>query len=83
MKMKKLTKKIASAGMVLALAASLAPTAAFAATVTESEPNNDRATANAISVGDTVTGSLGSTNKDSYDYYKLVAPRSGTVRIGV
>ena len=46
---------------------------------TESEPNNTRATANLINIGDSITGKIGSSS--DIDCFKITASSSGTLSV--
>jgi hypothetical protein len=69
--------------LALSLAAFvLGSQSAFAATVLESEPNGTLATADVVSVGDTVIGQLnGPGGWAENDYFVFTAPTSGTIYI--
>ena len=73
-------------GTILAalLFATLVPTAAQAAPVTESEPNNSISTANRLAPGDTVSGSaLSSAWGGDDDYYAIDLPKAGRLTLNL
>ena len=64
--------------------ATLVPTAAQAAPVTESEPNNSISTANRLAPGDTVSGSaLSSAWGGDDDYYAIDLPKAGRLTLNL
>ncbi|MBQ7580211.1 MAG: hypothetical protein IJU39_02775 [Clostridia bacterium] len=77
--MKKSFKRILSTLLVLSIMLSLFAVHASAATVSESESNNDYASANKITLGNTIKGTISSTS--DVDYFKIQTSTNGKVDI--
>lgn len=72
-------KKLLSVLLVALMVFSVFVTSASAATYTESESNDTFATANNLTVGNSVTGSMSSWRTS--DFYKIVAPSNGKLSL--
>ena len=77
--MKHSFRKIIAVFLLLALLTGLTSGAAYAALVSEMEPNDKKETATALSFGDMITGVIAS--KDTCDYYKLTPSERGYAEI--
>lgn len=70
-----------TAVLIAALLPMLVPSAASAATITETEPNGGRDTADVFVIGDTVSGSSLTTSWYDYDWYAVDLPSAGRVSL--
>ena len=67
--------------LITTIALSLFHAALAQAAVDEREPNDDMNTATAIEMGTTVYGEVDDVSWESYDYYKVTLPVSGSVTV--
>lgn len=67
--------------LIVGLLPMLAPTTAAAATVSETEPNATRATADAFALTDTMSASSLSTSSQDIDYFAVDLPSAGRVAL--
>ena len=71
------------AGIVLLTLAPLSALPAQAASVSETEPNGSRSTADVVNIGDTVSASASSSSSTDYDYYAVDLPSPGRVALNL
>ncbi|MFT4214405.1 MAG: hypothetical protein QM622_06470 [Microbacterium sp.] len=74
---------IVGGALIAGLLTFVAPTAASAASVTESEPNGNRSTADVVAVGATVSGATLSQYSTDSDYYAVDLPSDGRISLGL